>query len=53
MTTCTTTKMTVASRAVTMTAMTADKMAGVLEQEGVEGLISDREELVVGTESTV
>ena len=53
MTTCTTTKMTVASRAVTMTAMTADKMAGVLEQEGVKGLISDREELVVGTESTV
>ena len=40
--------MTVASRAVTMTAMTADKMAGVLEHS----LTSDKEELVVETEST-
>ena len=40
--------MTVASKAVTMTAMTADKMAGVLKHS----LNSDKEELVVGTEST-
>ena len=40
--------MTVASRAVTITAMTADKMAGVLEHSQT----SDRGEHVVGTEST-
>ena len=38
--------MTVASRAVTITAMTADKMAGVLEHSQT----SDRGEHVVGTE---
>ena len=40
--------MTVASRAVIMTAMTADKMTGVMEHSQT----SDRGELVVETEST-